>query len=156
MSKPKSPPTYKSCKQCGELFQLRSPSDYKTWHYCSKKCRIAGVTKKISVSCEVCGSVFHRPPSTFHKAKYCSRQCKYIGTRKIADINFRQCNKCDRILPIVEFYTNNNVPEYRCKECQKIRGQETNRTPRGRYRFSKCHAKRRNYLGVFHSQNMRI
>lgn len=70
----------KTCLQCGEDFY--SNSHQKQKKYCSRACSAASKEKmKVSLNCNLCGSVFFVNQARKDSAKYCSSQC-YIGYKR--------------------------------------------------------------------------
>jgi G:T-mismatch repair DNA endonuclease (very short patch repair protein)/endogenous inhibitor of DNA gyrase (YacG/DUF329 family) len=85
------------CEICGNPMRL-SPNQEQRKRFCSKACQSQS-TKKIAVSCAVCGNLFQKYPS--RETKYCSPHCKITGMIKTNTGSTRssvidQCGYCGR------------------------------------------------------------
>lgn len=62
-----------TCKNCGKEFNGK-PSAKRI--YCSKKCHDESQSKKVIVTCSVCGNTFEKSPSTVRENNLCSNSCR--------------------------------------------------------------------------------
>lgn len=111
------------CQWCGKEFN--NPSGRQK--YCSRKCSAEMQSKKVLVTCAVCGLEFKRKPSDVRKGNnYCSRKCsnKVIYWNK-SDLNFVKNNYGD--LSIQQIADKLGKTYYSVKDAISYHGYAKNR-----------------------------
>lgn len=103
------------CAVCGIEF-YRKPSQIKNGvnTYCSVKCRLIGVTKKVTKICPICKNGFEVQPcqTKRNSGKYCSREC-FSNARTIKET--RICGYCRKEFIV----TTGEIKKGGCKYCSK-------------------------------------
>lgn len=67
-------PIIKKCKICNNKFKVK-PSHLNIIHYCSRDCRIRGITTKVEFNCFHCNKKFMKKPCDISKKNFCSKKC---------------------------------------------------------------------------------
>jgi len=76
-----------TCKRCGRQFSDK-PSSKRT--YCSRACRNADQSRKVTLRCEWCGEEFQVPPSQAKwERHFCSNECrrKWLSKHVTEEVN---------------------------------------------------------------------
>lgn len=100
----------KVCPICGNEFSTTEERIKEgRGKYCSKKCQIKAITKKVYVSCSECGKTFAISPSHAKHKKYICKECC-----------LKRSQKHDKNCPICGKFFHHRHNKYCSENCKKI------------------------------------
>ena len=84
----------KTCKQCGNTFELRECDAKKNKGFCGKKCAGLSRTSMVKLNCKGCGKEFEVVTSRIkNDRRYCSRECLTNYQKQRIIKSCKQCGK---------------------------------------------------------------
>lgn len=96
----------KICPQCNKVFT----TEYKSQKLCSRQCAFLSMSRRVQLTCPICGKTVH-----VHKgAKFCSKACADKARRgvRLSPVVIKICPVCDK-----SFESKSKIQKFCSKEC---------------------------------------